>query len=431
MIRTAEKLHNETGINIHLYALEHRYYGKSYPDFGGDASSPVTNENLVYLNSRQALADLAHFASSVQINEFILFGGSYPGMLAAWARAKYPHVFSGAVSNSAPVQAVLDFAAYDNHVAKDFRNPALGGSDECLEIVKQGHEFLAALVRVKPTLVAQQFHLCNATALADRKNVQAFMGDGVLAMGAQENDPACDQFFCNIQRKCQALTQHYEGLLDKQLDTHSAAGLTLQWAANRQNGFDGEDDDDCLEVDWRASLEYIADPVRGQAGGLRSWLWQTCTEFGFYQTCEKGSDCPFAKGLHPLSQDLEICEKAFGVSPQQVADAVRATNEYTGGWKLKASRVLSVTGTADPWSEMAIQDTKNPSVYRVESASHHFWTHQVLPTDDVNVQKAREFITQTVREWLEQSTMQEKKGTFPNLRTKAGRIREGDLEMYR
>ena len=50
--------------DVHLFALEHRYYGKSYPEFPPDStnsSSPVTNERLVYLSSKQAISDLAHF----------------------------------------------------------------------------------------------------------------------------------------------------------------------------------------------------------------------------------------------------------------------------------------------------------------------------------------------------------------------------------
>lgn len=73
-------------------------------------------KNLVYLSSEQALADLAYFIESVNIGykfsnntKWIVFGGSYGGSLAAWMRAKYPHLVHGAVSASGPLLAQIDF----------------------------------------------------------------------------------------------------------------------------------------------------------------------------------------------------------------------------------------------------------------------------------------------------------------------------------
>lgn len=73
-------------------------------------------KNLVYLNSEQALADLAYFIESMsqqrgltKETRWVTFGGSYPGSLAAWSRVKYPHLVHAAVSASGPLLAVADF----------------------------------------------------------------------------------------------------------------------------------------------------------------------------------------------------------------------------------------------------------------------------------------------------------------------------------
>uniref|UniRef100_A0A915DQR4 Uncharacterized protein n=1 Tax=Ditylenchus dipsaci TaxID=166011 RepID=A0A915DQR4_9BILA len=66
-----------------MFALEHRYYGDSLP------FDSFTTENLKYLTSQQALADLSVFIQTINekrnfVNsKWIVFGGSYPGMLAA------------------------------------------------------------------------------------------------------------------------------------------------------------------------------------------------------------------------------------------------------------------------------------------------------------------------------------------------------------
>ena len=82
----------------------------------------MSTANLKYLSSAQALEDLAYFIDA-QIrkyklsasNKWIVFGGSYPGNLAAWFRLKYPHLAYGAVASSAPVLAQVNFKGFTFH----------------------------------------------------------------------------------------------------------------------------------------------------------------------------------------------------------------------------------------------------------------------------------------------------------------------------
>lgn len=79
-----------------LIFAEHRYYGESLP-FGKHS---YKTKHMRWLSAEQALADYAALLFDFKRKErlerapVIGFGGSYGGMLAAWARQKYPHVCS-------------------------------------------------------------------------------------------------------------------------------------------------------------------------------------------------------------------------------------------------------------------------------------------------------------------------------------------------
>ncbi len=84
--------------------------------------SDASTENLKYLTLQNALADIAYFITEMnrihslpEDTKWILFGGSYPGYLAAWARLKYPHLVSAAVASGAPLLAVADY--YRNYLS--------------------------------------------------------------------------------------------------------------------------------------------------------------------------------------------------------------------------------------------------------------------------------------------------------------------------
>lgn len=67
--------------------VEHRFYGNSHPTID------MSVDNLKYLSSEQALADLVtlgdYIAKKYQLDDnvkWFSFGGSYSGALSAWLR---------------------------------------------------------------------------------------------------------------------------------------------------------------------------------------------------------------------------------------------------------------------------------------------------------------------------------------------------------
>ena len=110
-----------------LYALEHRYYGCHNASSCPKAPTGSPAEEMKYLTTEQALADLASFRDyaiakySLQGRPWVAIGGSYPGMLAAFVRAVYPDHFVASVASSAPVHGVLDFTGFQDAIAKGYQ----------------------------------------------------------------------------------------------------------------------------------------------------------------------------------------------------------------------------------------------------------------------------------------------------------------------
>jgi serine protease 16 len=418
MLELANKLYEKFDMNVHLYALEHRYYGKSYPTFEND-ESPVATKNLRYLSSRQALEDLAHFVQTKQTSEqedspmpWVTFGGSYPGYMAANARIKHPHLIHAAVSNSAPLDLQVDFPGYNERVGWDLKYEKIGGSQQCFDIVKSGHQQAVAMLDEDPAKLGELFHVCEAETgiLKKKENQNLLLGDGLIEIYAQGNDPSCDDSdLCNIQRLCDYMVR----AIESNTDNPPSALDVLVDVANKQRG----DDSDCRSVDFEAMLDELAKPVV-KGFGWRSWLWQTCTEVGFYQTCTQET-CPYASHFHTVDQDLAICQAAYNIT--NVNENVQATRDYYGGLDISAgSRVLSVNGDVDPWSVLGLHTSPKYSlpVEIVAGASHHFWTHQVLETDSPEIQQIREYIYSVVMEWIGVDTA-------PNISTKRTQVLRG------
>ena len=176
--------------------------------------------DLTYLSSRQAIQDIVSFAKSKEALQhfklsseqdakavrWITFGGSYPGMLSAWARLKFPHLIDAAVSSSAPVMPTLDFFGYNDVISVDLEYDDIGGSRDCLRIIQEGHKDISeALLGPKATQeghskIASMFNVCNKDAFQNEMNARLFAGDGVIYIPAQANDPACSGDLCNIRK---------------------------------------------------------------------------------------------------------------------------------------------------------------------------------------------------------------------------------------
>jgi len=50
--------------------------------------------------------------------------------------------------------------------------------------------------------IGEQFNLCDSSDLLDVGNARLFVGDGVVELDIQSNDPSCQEDLCNIEKVC-------------------------------------------------------------------------------------------------------------------------------------------------------------------------------------------------------------------------------------
>ncbi|MBN3310475.1 TSSP protease, partial [Amia calva] len=326
-----------------LVSLEHRYYGQS-------AASTLDNdqldtERLSQLSSQQALYDLMLFQQYIcrlygltSRNTWISFGGSYAGSLSAWLRGKFPHLIYGAVASSAPVKAQLNFTEYNKVVAKSLSNPVVGGSDQCVLAVRQAFSVLDSALRSgRLSSVATDFQSCTALSdPADRRELLSSLAG--IAMGAAQYDGQGVPL--SIAQVCAIMGN------SSSADAYTRLAQLAQ-AYLQQVG------EPCLWSSFQQRLSELQD-IRLQPGGVgeRQWSYQTCTEFGYYQSCEDPS-CPFSP-LLTLQAQTQLCPLVFGVSEDRLASAVQFTNSYYGSDSPATYRVLYVNGDVDPWHVLSV-----------------------------------------------------------------------------
>ncbi|MEO2169498.1 MAG: S28 family serine protease [bacterium] len=390
-----------------IVAVQHRFYGKSAP------APTLSTENLQWLSAPQALADIARLHDVLaddydlsDANRWVSFGGSYPGMLAAWLRTQYPELFHAAVSSSAPVQARVNMQGYANVMGRSLAAPIVGGSDACVEVFGTAFATFGQDVGTQESreTLYTDFNICTSDAdpdpLTNTNNQFQLLDDLMDTYPIQSNDPNCTEDACNIQKSCD----------DYMLNATHGEPLERLAALFEVNA--GED---CTSVDYQEESIAPLEDISLDAGPwpIRSWLYQTCAEFGFYQTCDPDTECPFTKVPHINNVNVSVaqCETLFGMDAAQVQANVDATNAFFGGWDVPGTRILSVSGSIDPWHSLSLcraPDCPAPAgqaALWVDGASHHFWTHApgfYVPPLAEPVAAAQEAIKLQVVEWLDE-----------------------------
>jgi hypothetical protein len=249
-----------------LVNVEHRFYGKSIP------TPDTSTANMQYLSSSQALADLARVIGHVkdelhsQHSKVLTVGGSYPGNLAAWFRLKYPSVSHASIASSAPVLAQTNFPEYMDVVGQSIIHFA---GQKCYDALETAAEIVANFVyqgigSSGMQKLEKDFEVCSP--ILSGADVSVLMSDlmGNVQGTVQYNNE--HNGVLNVTDICATMTQS---------DDVYSNFVALQKQFRAANG------QDCEDASWTDTVAYLQ-----ETGAARSWTYQTCNEFGYYQTTD-------------------------------------------------------------------------------------------------------------------------------------------------
>ncbi len=366
-------------------------------------SAPNHTEQFRFFSVEQALMDAAglHAYATARwglssANRWITFGGSYPGILAAFSRLRFPHLFAAAVASSAPVQAELEMRGYNDVVAAAYEVASVGGSAACRRRIAAAHARAGELAHAAEGRAQLRRMLeLPADALESDQSRRDVLGNGAAYFPAQGNDPACAEPACNIAKICAIMTQETPEAVVTEEEEGDRALRALAALRKMQQGLAAKDQGNDTEGSWDL------------------WTWQVCTEWGFLQTCQLGSQCMFTQGLLTLDVMAQEACARFQLGPDPVgtvAQAVARTNARFGGTHIQASNVLWLNGEVDPWTANSPQSLSpqqlalGQRIVFVAGASHHAWTHPSASTDQPSVVAARAEIRAAVKRWLASDT---------------------------
>ena len=136
------------------------------------------------------------------------------------------------------------------------------------------------------------------------------------------------------------------------------------------------------------------------AGGGRQWTWQTCVEFGYFQSSASALQ-PFGN-LFPASFSTQQCEDIYGVSAAATAQHVADTNAFYGGLDYNTTRVIFVNGDIDPWHALSLGpkagDPLGTTSVRIHGTAHCANMYPASPNDVAGLTAARHSVSMAIED---------------------------------
>ena len=159
----------------------------------------------------------------------------------------------------------------------------------------------------------------------------------------------------------------------------------------------------CDESRWNNTVAVLASITKDANNNMRPWTYQTCAEFGYYQTTDS-----ITQPFHSWKQlnvkfFQETCAAAF--NGWSVYPYVAWTNDKYGAQEIDGTNIAFTGGTIDPWHAEGVTNATNlvddteVKIYMLGTA-HCRDLFAPLPDDSASLKWAHSKVEALVGEWL-------------------------------
>jgi len=294
---------------------------------------------------------------------------------------KYPHITKAAVASSGPVLAVLDMITYLDVVDKSIDK--LSGM-ECEKHIVEATKVIQDMFTTASgrSALSRAFNTC--TALTNSwLDVANFMSDiignwmGTDQYNGERAGTPTIFTLCNIMNN----------------NSNTAYTNYVKVASMFQTG--------CLDFRYSTMIAQLKNvSYTGPGVGARQWTYQTCQEFGYFQSTDSMKQ-PFGD-LVPLKFYTQMCTDIFGFNYEP---RIAETNIHYGALKPQSTKVLFVNGQVDPWHSLSItKDSGLNKAILIEDSAH---CEDMIPADVIvnppsGLKAAQDKIGQIIHQWLQE-----------------------------
>ena len=349
-----------------VFTIQHRYYGKSLP------FSELSVENLRYLSVDQALSDYAYFHDNVVCEAtgqkvdglpWIVVGGSYPGLLSANLRRVFPDRFAAAISSAGVVYATNNYTDF-------YMQVAITMGQTCAEMARKTRRLVTKMWNEDKEYVMKLFDFPDMSVA----ELQDALGT-VFEDGAQN---------CHIHKLC----DRFEDALVKGSDP-------VVMLAEHIKG------NEVLTA--KLQQRFARKANAGANNAQRSWMWQICSELGYWQTY------PGRVGVIGPEATKEAyeagCKATFGIEMHPDVDKFNREHPVRKGSNI--SHVIFSTGSQDPWTWACVTEDYeevDPDNYVVtiigNEVGHHREFNKPEESDPQNLKDVRKKMVAMLDQWV-------------------------------